>query len=49
MAGFITQSRRSGTFYQICVDAEVTASTFASCVLSEPTCRSRNHRVFFRP
>jgi hypothetical protein len=24
MAGFITQSRRSGTFYQICVDAKVT-------------------------
>jgi hypothetical protein len=44
MAGFITQSRRSGTFYQICVDAKVSASTCAFSVPFALTCRSRNQR-----
>jgi hypothetical protein len=47
MAGFITQSRRSRTFYQIGVDAKVTASTFAFSVPCALTCRSKNHRVSF--
>jgi hypothetical protein len=47
MAGFITQSRRSGTFYQICVDAKVSASTYVFPAAFVLTCRSGNRRASF--
>jgi hypothetical protein len=49
MAGFSTQSRRNGAFYQICVDAKVSASTCAFSALFALTYQSKNHRACFHP